>query len=273
MKISTLITTSVLSSILSFSSFAQCADSANVHAFNYGGTNYELVRENITWQGAAACAVSRGGYLAEIDDASENTALFAELTTNAGITFSNTTAPDGGGGSYVWIGGNDLATEGTWIWDGDNTGASVQFWQGTASGTAVGGLYNNWGNEPDDFNGQDALGLSLNGWPLGSAGEWNDVDETNQMYFLIEFPSSAGTNELENKLEIYPNPFENVINISSVGQIQEVVFRNALGQEVKRVQLDSAVSAEIDAADLESNLYLVELIFADGTSVVRKLLK
>jgi hypothetical protein len=36
---------------------------------------------------------------------------------------------------------------------------------GALSGNPVGGLYNNWGNEPDDFGGgQDALGLSLNGW-------------------------------------------------------------------------------------------------------------
>ena len=273
MKISTFLSLSVLLSTWSFTSQAQCADSSNIHSFNYNGTIYELVRENVTWQGAAACALSRGGHLAEMNDASENIALYAELITNAGITFGNTTAPDGGGGSYVWIGGNDLATEGTWIWDGDNTGASVQFWQGTASGNPVGGLYNNWGNEPDDFNGQDALALSLNGWPLGSAGEWNDVDETNQMYFLIEYPSTAGANELENKLEIYPNPFEDLIHVSAADPIQEVVFRNTLGQEIKRLLTDSSFSIDLNVSDLESNLYLVELIFADGTSVVRKLQK
>ena len=38
---------------------------------------------------------------------------------------------------------------------------------GALSGNPVGGLYNNWGNEPDDFGGgQDALGLSLNGMAL-----------------------------------------------------------------------------------------------------------
>ena len=273
MKISTLLTFSILFSAPSFTSMAQCADPSNVHAFNYNGANYELVRENLTWEAAAACAVSQGGHLAEIDDANENIAIFAEITTNAGITFSNTVAPDGGGGSYVWIGGNDLATEGTWIWDGDNTGASVQFWQGTANGSPVGGLYNNWGNEPDDFGGQDGLGLSLDGWPLGTAGEWNDVDETNQLYFLIEYPSTAGVNELDYDLEIYPNPFDEVIRISANDQLQEVIFRNSLGQEVKRVQLDEVNSGDLSTADLESNLYLVEIFFVDGSSVVRKLMK
>ena len=112
--------------------------------------------------------------------------------SNANIEVDNTVAPDGGGGSYVWLGGNDLAEEGTWIWDGDNDGNGTQFWQGAADGAPVGGLYNNWGNEPDDWNGQDALGLSLNGWPLGVAGEWNDVDETNSLYFVIEYTGIVG---------------------------------------------------------------------------------
>lgn len=165
---------------------AQCANASNIHSFSYNGTSYELVKENKTWVNAATCAVSRGGILAEIDNVNEQNAIFSEISANGGITNSNTVAPDGGGGAYIWIGGNDILTEGNWIWDGDNTGSSVQFWMGTSTGTAVGGLYSNWGNEPDNFGGQDALGLSLNGWPLGVSGQWNDVDETNTLYYLIE---------------------------------------------------------------------------------------
>lgn len=273
MKISTLFSTLVLTSSLSFSSFGQCGDPANVYAFSYNGSNYELIRENLTWQGASACAVSRGGYLAEINDVAENTAIFDELTTNGGITVSNTVAPDGGGGSYVWLGGNDLATEGAWIWDGDNAGATVQFWQGTSSGNPVGGLYNNWGNEPDDFGGQDGLGISLNGWPLGVAGEWNDVDDQNTLYFVVEYPSNAGTIELENQFDIYPNPFDDVIRVKSTDQLSELIFRTSLGQEVKRVRLHSPNEIEINVVDLEANLYFIELVSTNGNSVVRKLVK
>jgi len=273
MKISTFFSTFVLTSALSFSSFGQCGDPANVYAFSYNGSNYELIRENLTWQDASACAVSRGGYLVEIDDVAENTAIFDELMTNGGITVNNTVAPDGGGGSYVWLGGNDLATEGNWIWDGDNTGTTAQFWQGTSSGNPVGGLYNNWGNEPDDFGGQDGLGISLNGWPLGVAGEWNDVDDQNTLYFVVEYPSNAGTIELENQFEIYPNPFNDVIRIKSTDQLAEIVFRTSLGQEVKRIKLQSPNNIEINVADLEANLYFLELISTNGNSVVRKLVK
>lgn len=273
MKITTYLSLSLLFTASCFSVFGQCADPTNVHSFNYNGTNYDLVRENVSWADAAACAVNQGGHLAEINDANENVALFAELITNAGITFSNTVAPDGGGGSYIWLGGNDLATEGTWIWDGDNTGASVQFWQGTASGSPVGGLYSNWGNEPDDFGGQDGLGLSLNGWPLGSSGEWNDVDETNQLYFLIEYPASSDVNELEKNIEISPNPFDDKLRITTNDGIQEIIVSNSLGQEMKRMEAENSMAVEINTNDLTSDLYFVTLIFTDGSTVIQKLVK
>lgn len=175
-----------------------CASPDNIYSFTYDGKDYEVVKENKTWEEAAACAAERGGFLAEINDADENAALFNELTNNASIINSNTTAADGGGASYVWIGGNDIATESTWIWDGNNEGTTVQFWQGAANGNPVDGLYNNWGNEPDDFmdgpggTEQDGLGLALTEWPLGSgslgsAAQWNDVSHTNKLYYIIEY--------------------------------------------------------------------------------------
>jgi hypothetical protein len=65
----------------------------------------------------------------------------------------------------------------------------------------VGNRYHNWGgkksgtvNEPDDYDGrQDAAAIGLAKWPaaqgveLGVAGEWNDIDETNTLYYIIEF--------------------------------------------------------------------------------------
>ena len=114
--------------------------------------------------------------------------------------FGQPDAPDGGGGAYVWLGATDRVTENTWLWDGDNDGVGDPFWQGRVDGSPVGGLYNNWGREPDDYNGQDAAGICLNRWPLssgslGGTGQWNDVDEYNNLYYLIEFdavPEPAG---------------------------------------------------------------------------------
>lgn len=160
--------------------------SSSIISFSFNGKDYEIVKSNMTWIDAATIAARRNGVLAEINDADEQEAIFSALT-NASITTSNTVAPDGGGASYIWIGGNDLATEGEWIWDGDNNQTGDQFWMGLQNGSPVGDLYNNWGNEPDNFgSGQDGLGLALTDWPLGDAGQWNDVSHTNTLYFLIE---------------------------------------------------------------------------------------
>ena len=105
--------------------------------------------------------------------------------------------PDGGGGAYLWVGGNDIAVEGNWVWDGDNDLNTESFWSGTYEGAAIANSYVNWGttfsvqNEPDDYlNQQDALAISLDGWPLGSAGEWNDVDQSNLLFSIIEYDAA-----------------------------------------------------------------------------------
>lgn len=170
--------------------------SGSTFAFQVNGKNYEIVKVNKTWTEAAACAVERGGKLAEILSQQENDSLFHYALNLAGINASNTIAPDGGGAAYLWIGGNDLQTEGTWIWDGDGDLSGPQFWQGIyINGTPVGGYFNAWGSlnggEPDDFNDQDGLGLALTSWPFGNAGEWNDINVNNSLYFIIEYPANT----------------------------------------------------------------------------------
>ena len=62
-----------------------------------------------------------------------------------------------------------------------------------ADGEAVNNLYNNWGIEPDNYGeGQNALALGLTQWPvasghLGKPGQWNDINEKNKIYFVVEY--------------------------------------------------------------------------------------
>lgn len=255
---------------------AQCANSSNIYSFSYDGRTYEIVKENKTWTDAAACAVERGGILAEINDVNEQNALFNELSSNAGITNSNTIAPDGGGGAYVWIGGNDLAIEGNWVWDGNNDGTQAQFWMGTYTGSPVGGLYNNWGDEPDDYFGQDALGLSLNGWPLGFAGQWNDLNDSNALYFMIEHPSSLNVEgfKLDKALKLYPNPVNDYLTIEDpYSVLVEIKILTLSGQEVMTASVEPLLSHTIDLSRLGKGVYLVELKSNAGESFIKKLVK
>jgi hypothetical protein len=261
---------------------AQCViNPSSIYAFTYNGSDYELVRENKTWIEAAGCAVISGGYLAEINDQAEQDAVYNEIMTNGGVTAANTVAPDGGGASYVWIGGNDLGTEGDWIWDGANTGSGTQFWQGTSTGNPVGGLYNNWGNEPDDFgNGQDGLGLAITDWPLGISSEWNDVDDGNLLYFLIEYPNTTGIGPgIEiyfPDLAIYPNPVLNEFHImnSDGGQpFSQFTIVDATGKIVKSIDPSTEMEQTIDVSALNQGVYLINVAFTDGSSIQKKFVK
>ena len=224
-----------------------------------------------------SCAVERGGILTEINDVAEQNAIYTELNTNAGITVNNTVAPDGGGGSYVWIGGNDLSIEGNWVWDGNNDNNSTQFWMGTSTGNPVGGLYNNWGNEPDDFGGQDALGLSLNGWPLGSAGQWNDVDHTNTLYYVVEHPTVLSTGDIDfnNKIKLFPNPVVDFVTVETNGiDVREIVILNSLGQTLRTINMRGNLTSEkIDLSYLKSGIYFIRISSKNGKSTIKKIIK
>jgi hypothetical protein len=240
---------------------SQCIGNlSNVYSFTVNNVPYELVKENKTWTDAADCAVLRGGKLAEIDSKKEQDSIFRYLN-KAGIIAANTVAPDGGNASYVWLGGADINSEGNWFWDGSNAGSFNQFWQGTATGIAPNGHYTNWGNEPDDFNNQDGLGLAVTNWPRGLAGQWNDVNDNNQLYYIIEYFEIIPTAIQETKgqsLSLFPNPAETSISVhtpaSLLGSTYSVI--NQLGTVVLTGTFREA-KTEIDISALAGGMYTV----------------
>lgn len=150
----------------------------------YEGHKYQLVTSAISWNAAKLAAEAQGGHLATIQSSAENSAL-SEFLLSSGVSF--TTASDGGGAAYVWLGATDSAEEGNWQWV-DGTEMSV---------------YTNWGSgiygsEPDNFQGsQDAMAMGQTVWPypdggLGSAGQWNDINENNDLFYLIEWDQVDG---------------------------------------------------------------------------------
>jgi hypothetical protein len=250
----------------------ECADSANIYSFSYEGVSYEIVKENKTWTDAAACAVERGGHLTEVDSQEEQDTIFYFLN-NSGIDPSNTVAPDGGGASYIWLGGNDLAVEGDWIWDGDNDGSGPQFWEGTWAGTPVNGLYNNWGGEPDNWNNQDGLGLALSSWPFGDPGQWNDVDDSNTLYFVIEYGDQTGISEptrIKTDLLIYPNPAHEKINIETQNRLLvRVNLINQLGVSTLQKAFTQNKTNSIDICNFQPGIYYLVLTFENSDIATR----
>lgn len=245
--------------------YTQCpANTANIYAFNANGARYEIVKENLRWTTAASCAVARGGKLAEINSQQEQDSLFRYVNL-AGIVASNTVAIDGGGASYLWLGGNDLNSEGNWVWNGDNNATSTPFWVGTASGSPVGGLYSNWGNEPDNWNEQDGLGFAFTNWPLGLAGQWNDVNAADALYYIIEYASTAQLNkhDQETLFTLFPNPAGQIINVKLPGEEKaRVQITDLLGHIVMVTEAQN----NIDIAALPNGIYLVTVNSGQRTS-------
>lgn len=165
-------------------------DSMNIYTFYYEEVKYEIIKEPLSWTDAAKIVNERGGIISEINSKAEQDTIFYHLN-KAEIDITKTVSSDGGGASYVWIGGNDIANEGSWVWDGNFDGLGTQFWEGDRNGTPIDELYSNWGNEPDNFSNQDVLGLAITNWPLGYAGEWNDVQAYNKLYSVFEYDNST----------------------------------------------------------------------------------
>lgn len=156
--------------------------------FYFSGHTYTIVNRAKTWSAAKTYAKKNKAHLAIISSAGENAAIFNQLKSVYGPGW--TSAPDGGGADYTWIGASDIAKEGVWRWtDGKLMSKGYTNW-GAGGGTV----------EPDDWNGQDAGAIGMNKWPqpdggIGVAGEWNDVDKGNKLYFVMETDYLRGTSK------------------------------------------------------------------------------
>ena len=127
----------------------------------FNGHIYALTSAAMTWSAAAAAASSLGGYLATLNTKAENVWIWNQFETQ------------------VWIGANDRATEGTWVWDNgttsddggisDNISAGAKWPDGTVKW--------NTGSEPNNGGGIEDCALIRD-----SSGVWNDLRCSNNSY-------------------------------------------------------------------------------------------
>ncbi len=136
------------------------------------GHYYEVIwaHASITWNQAKNLAGSlshlgQTGYLATITSAAEQT-----FVDGVNAAFAASSSHHHGTYVQAWLGGNDIAQEGTWTW---NTGEAFS--------------YTNWaGGEPNNYYGEDHL---LGWW---SGNRWNDCDGTcnGVQKFVVEYNSA-----------------------------------------------------------------------------------
>jgi len=253
---------------------AQCiSNDSNLFSFTYNAHIYTLVKENKNWTDAAACAKSMGGYLAEINSGAEMIKINDAIILGGNIDISKTVAPDGGGASYIWLGGNDSKVEGDWVWNGNNDSIELLFFRGIyPSGLPINGAYVNWGQEPDNYNNsQDGLGLALTDWPLGTARHWNDLNTNNQLYYLMENDNALGLNEstIESQIQLYPNPSNDILYIenTSLNRKFTISFLDLTGNKVITEQMDG-MSTQIKLDKVETGLYFVQFTSNENSVIL-----
>lgn|GEM_PF-890985 len=166
------------------------------------GTTYGLFLEPSTWPEASTSAQTYGAHLVKVDTTDENVQIFSSLNDFFRINESlldQSRALTAGNAAHLWMGGSDQVVEGQWRWSFDNSPIST-----VRSEWGRGSL----GVEPNNANGnQHYLALGLENWPrgfdtgrgLGSAGQWNDLDAEQKLFFLAEksgsVPQSFNTQE------------------------------------------------------------------------------
>ncbi|SEA85180.1 malectin domain-containing carbohydrate-binding protein [Rubrimonas cliftonensis] len=112
----------------------------------FGGSRYELGTTGLTWEAARTEADLKGGKIVEIESAAENSFIFE--------TF-------GGDQNPIWLGFNDLATEGQFA---DSDGDPM--------------IYSNWlPGEPNNYNNQDYAAMA------SSTGQWDDKSNGGGYFF------------------------------------------------------------------------------------------
>ena len=136
----------------------------------YNAHTYAITTSAMTYANAKAAAAALGGYLTTINTLAENTFLTTEFY--------------GTYGNAIWIGANDIDTEGTWIWDNGTTSSDNGLTDNisTNSVTWADNSTKKWnGSEPNNSGNEDCANIT------NSGGKWNDLPCTNSLYGVIEF--------------------------------------------------------------------------------------
>jgi hypothetical protein len=121
---------------------------------DYNGSRYYRSNNGTSWTSANSAAQAIGGHLVTLNSAAENNWLDAQI-----------------GSSVVWIGINDIATEGNFVWS-----------------SGISSSYTNWASgEPNNSGGNQDYGVLD-----GGANKWYDRANSDCNNYIVELPCSGG---------------------------------------------------------------------------------
>ena len=154
-------------------------------------------------------------------------------------------------------------------------------WEGVATFPASGGNYvflNSPANGGDWGAKEDLTGL-----PCADANNWNDrlmPALTSNITVCAIFascdpcqtPPTGLLNNKENKLNVFPNPSNGLLNISSNNEIANLAIYDILGKEVFSQNINN-INSILNIEHFINGVYFLKLNFKDKTSTTLKISK
>ena len=118
--------------------------------------------------------------------------------------------------------------------------------------------------------------VSLTGQTPGATlliGVWNYSNSTNGQFRISAYDATLATSEVstvKKDIKVYPNPFNDTVNISEFKDIKTVKVTDVAGRTLKVIENPTK---EINLSTLNSGLYLITMYFKDGSQNTVKAIK
>ncbi len=110
---------------------------------------------------------------------------------------------------------------------------------------------------------------------------WNDDNTDNPRYitvtsdatYIASFIPAVGIDEsIATEITLFPNPVNDILNITSSETISEIEIVNVMGQVVKRIEVNSD-NVVCNVEDLKAGVYVVRIRIASATLSQRRFVK
>jgi hypothetical protein len=101
----------------------------------------------------------------------------------------------------------------------------------------------------------------------------NAIFDTDTINFTVDNVLSVSETELDNDINIYPNPFANElqIKVNTTKNLTSLEIYSATGTKIKQVKFNH--SERINVSDLTNGIYLIVLTDKNGNRYTRKMIK
>lgn len=100
----------------------------------------------------------------------------------------------------------------------------------------------------------------------------SDLNEGQAEDYTVTVENTLATNDINNiktDINVYPNPFQDVLNISDIKNVKYILVSDITGRKVKTLK----ATTQLNLSELNSGLYLISLQMEDGSVKTVKAIK